>query len=394
MISGSFYEFLSQINKSTTWYLADGVISPKLVEAKTVVTLSPNGIGKKEFKEFDKNYLKKYYMDPWTLEELLSCRKLVFPLVPEETVTNLFHRAGGIPRYVLRHVEDSIKDITGKGFGEDGRPNATEREEVENKAFERIETAILKTDDFDKIIKCFDEKQHAEISNRIIHRWPDETYCNYHYKWASPYVFDRIQEKLEKRAWDDCLDKIRIMQVPYLASAKGFLFECYVIHLFRTGDWKFEIRELEGEGKDQFSINSKPKVERIKNIFDLSKYYNNDKDTMVIVPDKRNFGAADLFVMPDSILQITVSENHPIKQAELVKIINNMPIYIHDSNAKIRLYFAVPDEIYDKFKQQNYTTQDKSSKEDRPVKRMDSVLKNVEQWALKIQITRILEDKD
>nr|CAG8607904.1 10953_t:CDS:2 [Entrophospora candida] len=393
MISGKYYDFLYLLNKSATWYLADGIISPKLVLAKTVVTLSPNGIRTRDFKEFDKRYKKKYYMGPWTLEELLSCRKLVFPLVPEKIVTNLFYRAGGVPRYVLQHVEASIREITEDDFGKDGRPNATEREEVESIAFGRIEMAISETDDFDKIIKCFneDEKQHAEVSNRIIHRWPDETHCNYHFKWASPYVFDKIQEKLEKKAWDDCLDKIRAMRVSYLASAKGFLFECYVIHLFRTGGREFEIRKLEGECKGQFSIHSKPKVGHAKNASDFSKY---NEDTTVVVPDKQNFGAVDLFITPDSILQITVSENHPIKQAELIKVINNMPIYIHDSNAKIRLYFVVPDEIYDKFKQQNYTTRDKDSKNDRPVKRVDPTLKNIEQWVLKIQITSILEDKE
>ena len=39
-------------------------------------------------------------------------------------------------------------------------------------------------------------------------------------------------------------------------------------------------------------------------------------------------------------------------------------------------------------------TKDKISKEDRPVKKMNSILNNVEQWAMKVQITPILEGKD
>jgi hypothetical protein len=41
-----------------------------------------------------------------------------------------------------------------------------------------------------------------------------------------------------------------------------------------------------------------------------------------------------------------------------------MPIYISDQNAKIQFYFMVPNDIYDKFKYQDYTIQDKDLNED------------------------------
>ncbi|RGB25226.1 hypothetical protein C1646_747443 [Rhizophagus diaphanus] len=325
--SGKYVDFMYQLNLPTTWYLADGIISPRLVLAKTVVALSPNGIATKEFQEFEKRHPIEYYMGPWALEELLTCREHVFPLVPKEIVTNLFHKAGGVPRYVLQNVEK--------------RPDAKEMEIVEKEACKRIELAISETDDFDKIIKCFTENEgtYVEISNRIVHRIPDETHCDYHYEWASAYVFDRIQERLEEKAWVDCLHKIRIMRNPYEASARGFLFECYVIHLFRTGNQKFEVRKLRGEEKDQFR---KPNAGFVRNLSDLLKY---SGENIVIVPDKQNFGAVDLFVTPNCIFQVTVSEHHPIKQVELTKVITSMPVYISDQNAKIQLYFVVPDDI-------------------------------------------------
>ncbi len=388
---GTYHDFEFLLNLTTTWYLADGITSPKLVYATTVVSLSPNGIAKKDFKEFDKRHPIKYYMGPWKLEELLSCWEHVFPLVPKEIVNSLYHKAGGIPRYVLQNVEISMRDLVGNNISKEGRLNAEEKEEIEKQACERIELAILETDNFDKIIKCFTENEQnprVEISNRIIHRWTDDTHRNYHYKWATPYVFEKIQEKLEETSWVDCLHKIRIMRSPYEASARGFLFECYVIHLFRTGNQKFEVRKLRGEEKDQFSIHRKPKAGFVRNLSDLLKY---SGENIVIVPDKQNFGAVDLFVTPNYIFQVTVSEYHPIKQVELTKVITSMPVYISDQNAKIQLYFVVPDDIYDKFEHQSYTTRDKDSNEDRPVLRMDSAIKNVEQWALKVQINPILE---
>ena len=96
-------------------------------------------------------------MGPWTLEELLSCREHVFPLVPEEIVINLFHKASGVPRYVLQNVEVSIRNVIGNNIGQEGRPDAEEMEIVEKEACKRIEFAISEIDDFDKIIKCFTE---------------------------------------------------------------------------------------------------------------------------------------------------------------------------------------------------------------------------------------------
>ncbi|RIA89464.1 hypothetical protein C1645_738602 [Glomus cerebriforme] len=281
--SGKYLDFMYLLNLPTTWYLADGIISPRLVQAKTIVALSPNGIGTKDFQEFEKRHPIEFYMGPWTLEELLSCREHVFPLVPEEIMINLFHKAGGVPRYVLQHVEISIRNVIGNSIGQEGRPDTKEMEMVEKEACKRIELAISETDGFDKIIKCFTENEgtHVEISNRIVHRLPDETHCDYHYAWASVYVFDRIQERLEEKAWVDC------MRDPYMASARGFLFECYVIHLFRTGDQKFEVRKLGDEGEDQFSIHCKPKIGVVKNLPDLSKY-SYSKEKIVIVPNKQN----------------------------------------------------------------------------------------------------------
>ena len=110
---------------------------------------------------------------------------------------------------------------------------------------------------------------------------------------------------------------------------------------------KFEVRKLIGEEKDQFFIYHKPEARVVRNLSDLLKY---SGENIVIVPDRQNFGAVDLFVTPNYIFQVTVSEYHPIKQVELTKVITNMPVYISDQNAKIQLYFVVPDDIYDKFK--------------------------------------------
>ncbi|CAI2187722.1 2422_t:CDS:2, partial [Funneliformis geosporum] len=61
---GTYNDFEFLLNLTTTWYLADGKTSPELVYETTVVSLSLNGIAKKDFQEFDKRHPIQYYMDP------------------------------------------------------------------------------------------------------------------------------------------------------------------------------------------------------------------------------------------------------------------------------------------------------------------------------------------
>jgi len=98
----------------------------------------------------------------------------------------------------------------------------------------------------------------------------------------------------------------------------------------------------------------------------------------------KNFSAADLFITPNYVFQITVSKKHPIKQRELVKIISNMLAYRKDNNAKIQLVFVVSDDIYDEFEYQRYVTPVTSKKDNDPddlkkVERSSSLLSNMEQ---------------
>jgi len=129
-------------------------------------------------------------------------------------------------------------------------------------------------------------------------------------------------------------------------------------------------------------------IQYVRTAEDLSNY---DSDHIAIRPKVKNFDAADLFLMPNYVFQITVSKKHPIKQKELVKIIPNMLACRRDSNAKIRLVFVVPDDIYDDFEYQRYVTTKKNNGDDlddfKDVKQLSSVLNNVEQWVLKIDLS-------
>jgi hypothetical protein len=129
-------------------------------------------------------------------------------------------------------------------------------------------------------------------------------------------------------------------------------------------------------------------VNYVRTAESLSNY---NTDNIAVRPRVKNFGAVDLFVMPNFMFQFPVSQKHPIKQKELVKIIPNMLAYRRNNGAKILLVFVVPDDIYDSFKLQRYVTPKKNNDDDfddfKDVERLSPILDNVEQWVLKIDLS-------
>ncbi|CAI2180472.1 4112_t:CDS:2 [Funneliformis geosporum] len=377
---GRYDDFSAHFQSSETWYLADGILSPKLVPAKTVVALSPKGVVKDEFQEFGKDLVQTFYMSPWSLEELSFCRKYVFSDVPEDIMLALYDKAGGVPRYVFRRVEISLK------YNLD--PKTPEgKEMIIKKAFERVEFALLQVKNFDDLIACFTENAYfIQYSSRLVHRWPDPSYNDYHLQWASRYIYDEIERRLEKQSWSSLLERIQMMR--NYPSARGIMFEMYVIHLFRSSNDQYAMRELRESPKTtdipqhrKFSMGKSPTVGNIRTAKELSS----KSDDIIILPETSNFGAVDLFYTPDMMFQVTVSNNHPIKQVELVNIVENMPAY--GRKTPINLVFVVPDDIYDTYKYQDIVTKDAKSKSFRKVKTQDAKLKNVQQWVLKIDIS-------
>ncbi|KAF0488607.1 rxlr effector candidate protein [Gigaspora margarita] len=346
--AGTLDDFSDYLRSQETWYLVDGV-TPEDVEAKTIIALSPQRIKKDEFQEFDKIIVKRFYMGSWSLNELIICQKHVYPNVPVDLMIELYRKAGGVPRYTLQRVEEAMKYYDPETI--------SVRIEIVITSFERVEDAILEVRNLLDIINFFTEKGHIKVT-----------------------------KKLEVRAWSDLLEQIRNYKA--YPSACGIMLELYVIHLFITGDCHFETRKLEDlnvdndECTETYTVKPHPKIECILSPEELASH-NEEK---VIVPSKSNFGAADLFVSPNDIFQITVSHRHPIKQTELVNIVKNIPGYIKHSNAKIRLYFVVPDDIYENYKTQDIVTRDVDTKSLRKVKTQNSILKNVKQWVIKVDI--------
>ncbi|CAG8637334.1 7411_t:CDS:2, partial [Ambispora gerdemannii] len=209
---GSYDDFSAYFRSSKTWYLADGILSPKLVPAKTVVALSAKGVYKDEFQEFDKILVRQLYLPPWSLEELLVCQKHIFQNVPKDIILNLYDKVGGVPRYVLRRADDALQCCKD--------PRMPDEKDIIKRALGRVATALQQVKNFDDLILCVTEDAYyIQYSSRLVHRWPDPFYDSYYLQWASRYIYDNIQERLEKQSSNDLLERIQRMK--NFPSARG-----------------------------------------------------------------------------------------------------------------------------------------------------------------------------
>ncbi|CAG8595080.1 46113_t:CDS:2 [Gigaspora margarita] len=182
-IGNSPEDFFDHLSLADMWYLVDSILTPEDVEAKTVIALSPQSIRREEFQEFNKIIVKRFCMSPWSFNELLICQEHIFPVVPVDIMVELYSKAGGVPRYVLQRAEESIKY---------SNPNTLEgREKI-------VKYSLSRNFRNQKLCWHFES---INISNRLIHRWPNVSYDDYYLGWASSFIFEKIRKN-----WSQCLE--------------------------------------------------------------------------------------------------------------------------------------------------------------------------------------------
>jgi hypothetical protein len=255
----------------------------------------------------------------------------------------------------------------------------------------RIEDALDKISSQD-IIDAFAKRSISnEFSSRLIHLYPDDRWT-FVFGWASKYVIDRITSHCTHDLWRNMYREIHRLRY---ADPKGMLFEGCVRHLLELHGHYYEIRRLdkdnqrrkkpridaEGEStkisENQLYKMPKPRdIKAIRNPEDMSNF---SETGILFLPDKSNFPAVDAILSPNTLFQMTMSETHAINHDELVRVIKHLPAY---KDGKIMLFFVVPDDIYRSLKHQPY-----KDNNHRVMKGEPERLKNVEQWALKIDVS-------
>ncbi|KAF9993425.1 hypothetical protein BGZ65_011039 [Modicella reniformis] len=241
------------------------------------------------------------------------------------------------------------------------------KDEAEREAYRHVKEAIEVVKDPSILLHCFDNMEDSlDFSGRILHRWPNVNHTSYHLRWGSEHIQKEIINCLKNQSWATLL---RNLVEGRQEISKGPLFELYVRHIFRKGGLSFEVKDLEnGRVCDPLVIPADSPVEPL------------------LIPTISNFPCIDLALAPDKLFQVTVSLEHPIKQAPLKNIVEAILGEKPKKNAHVGLYFVVPNSIYDKFKVQSYSTLSGGTSEKVP----DIIRRHVKQYALKVDLDSAL----
>ena len=372
---GTYFDFEAFFFLPTTWYLVDWKpqSKPKSMPAATLFALSPTSAQEDDFKDFEKRLAIRLCMPVWTYDELEECRRHVYPKLSNKSLNYIYDRVGGVPRSCL----EAPIEVLQLGLGE---------KEAHEKGLQRLEYALTEIGNPLSVLRAQKESLNSvKVSGRLLHKVPDSE-TSYrdgrHRVWASAYVIDKFVHMINTHSANDMSRQV----MEGLArnernGALGKVFECYVRHLFFNGGVTFSKRRLykasnkrkEPQSQQWFALPENLEHKPFNGMVDFSIP---EEDTGTIWTPGPNFPSIDMILTPNSLFQITISSDHPVKQEPLRKILEKLP-----TRKKISLYFVVPEESFETFKFQNYHNEQGKVSQKEP-----KSIQMLEQWVLGVPL--------
>ncbi|KAI8587921.1 hypothetical protein BDZ88DRAFT_214955 [Geranomyces variabilis] len=205
---GSTQSFKKDLRKVNTWYLVDNCRPAENMSARTVMVSSPNH-------EISRRFLKDgahRFWPVWSEAEVRTAAgqpgRLMASDITLETALERFSQWGGSARFVF---ED--------------RP---EHDDPAN-----LNEIIGRSADLRKVVDClYESGKGREVSDMLVHMIVgtdgDHAYRNYHYRFASDYICQRVASTLASRSHEAVESFIKAAEgIPAVATLRGHLFEGY-----------------------------------------------------------------------------------------------------------------------------------------------------------------------
>jgi hypothetical protein len=309
------------------WLLTDGANKGSeyrvrsLLSGKTVWFLSPNKAVIDAL--CNKCEAKVFYMPEWSLEELVSCNKLLYH-IKEEELQERFDLLGGIPRNVF-HIDQQRMRINIK--------NALRESKIMN------DLEVLGSQD------CFlDEFSHKLL---VVHPVGLE---NYELRFVSPQIEEEVIQHYKQSIPRQFLDFIRVTAgKPMLGGIRGAIFERYA-HAVLCQGGTFQVRKLLAgtKKKETVTLEKRPyclywcKCKRI--------IYENDSQgtSPYSRPRSKTQGGFDAFDAT-RYFQMTVSEYKKVNLAFIEENITMRKQPFPLEKEAVKLFFVVPEDVFDSF---------------------------------------------
>ena len=192
--------------------------------------------------------------------------------------------------------------------------------------------------------------QFDSISHRILHLHVEKDKDRVNYEdpivtFASKWVAQQVYDEAEH---ESVLSLINVMSKaarhPPLQGLCGQIFESFC-HTQLSSGRTFTVKSLTSET----TIPEVWKCSKRDTFRDLIEA--ELSENTYYVPENPNFESVDAVVPPDTAVQITVSSKHPVKMRGLQYVKAALGCQ------ELKLYFAVPENIYESFQKQPYHTQ-------------------------------------
>jgi len=320
VLRGDLGSFVNELDDTRTWYLVDEVVPPGAVEveARTLVFSSPKRENYKDTLKAPASTLR--FLPVWSWDEIESCRTMLYPADPvrtHEAVREAFLRWGGIPRYVLEKVGDVSAQL-----------------DLE-RAFspKNLELALKSVGELDT---------SSEACHRMLHITTSSPYVVTGLEFGSDYIRARATELLLKFQRKELCYFVSCEKSPLFAQLRGDCFEALAHEKLAAGG-EFQVRELAPAGGVKTLRLSQATVRRFSG--------NKPGDLAVLCsfsvgdycqPLIGTFPVVDAVVLPSTLLQMTVSWRHDVKEDTLEKILDALSLKTAE------LVFVVPpDKFYD-----------------------------------------------
>jgi hypothetical protein len=332
VMQGNLDAFVCELNDSRTMYLVDEPVPPGAVEveARTLVFSSPARENYKYTLKAPASTIR--YLPVWSWDEIESCRQKLYPEDPIRTphaVQEAYSRWGGIPRYVLEKVGDAAAQLL-------------------------LEQALAVTK-LDALLRSVGEVDTLpDAGHRIVHMVTSAPYVETAVEFGSDYITARATANLLSRQRAELSYFVSREDDPLSKEFAKMRDDCFeaLAHETLAAGGAFRTRLLTSAGCEEKSrLRSLPKAT-------LRRFSGNTPADLVALhdfcagdycqPRVSHFPVLDALIMPDILLQMTVSSQHAVDEAKLAHILQVLSLQTAE------LLFVVPPDKYDDLKPHNF----------------------------------------
>ena len=165
---------------------------------------------------------------------------------------------------------------------------------------------------------------------------------------ASTFIQEKVYDKFAKQNYYQLICFVRdAVGNSFVSAIRGKLFEEYAHRRLCSGE-DFRVRSLDDSdsGEDRIVNFGKLTPKHIACVNDIEAGY-------YCRPIAKNFKSIDSLIAPDTLFQITVAEQHPIKENGIAMLRSKLK-----TRGTIAFYFVVPPDGYRGLKRQSYTIQE------------------------------------